>query len=118
MKGTGFTYLGEFHTNESRPRHLSFLSSFISFTMFLLPLVGSILLTQYFEFKIFSFVIRPWRVFIMVGTLLCLIAAVCFMILPESPKFLHATGRQAESLVILENMYKRNHENDDKVVCV
>lgn len=118
MKGTGFTYLGEFHTNESRSRHLAFLSSFISFTMFLLPLVGSLLLTQSFELKLLSFIIRPWRLFILVGSLISTIAAICFMLLPESPKFLQVTGREGESLAVLENIFKSNNQGEMKMVCI
>lgn len=71
-----------------------------------------------FEYRFFDglFVYKPWRLFPLVSSLLAAICLVLLIFLPESPKFLLITGRKAEALKILNNIYKVNNKNARKVI--
>lgn len=105
IKGSAFTYVGEFHNNANRAEKLSFLSGYVSFSSFVHPLLGLLILTQSFEIHIFGFSYTPWRVFIFVGSLISGTSAVCLFLLPESPKFMLAVGKKKDAIQILRKMY-------------
>lgn len=116
IRGTAFAYLGEFHTNENRPRNIAYLASFLSFGMLLLPLVGSLILTQSFEYNLPGFgVIKPWRLFILLSCCLSLLCYLFLLKMPESPRFLQARGRKVEALHVMQKMFSINTGQSKKV---
>lgn len=109
IKGIGMTYMGEFVSNKNRPRFLSFLSCFMSLTVVLQSLLGLALLTHSYEWTFYNgFVYKPWRVFIMINSLLAGFGFFGLMLLPESPKFHLAMGKPNDALDIMRGMYKFN----------
>lgn len=61
------------------------------------------------EFSLFGLMlIRPWRMYIFIGSLTSAIAFVVISFLPESPKFELSMGRKERALGILKSAYAAN----------
>lgn len=60
--------------------------------------------------------ILPWRIYLMLSSLLNGINLICLHRLPESPKFLLSMNRKEEALNALRTMYSINTGNDRMVV--
>lgn len=116
IKGTGITYLSEFHCARRRPKYVSFLGSFTSCADVLQPLVGLLIMTRAFEWNLFGvFVYKPWRIFIFINSLVAGLASIGLCLLPESPKFLLAMGKQEEAIQALGRMYASNKKMSKEV---
>lgn len=101
--------MGEFISNKNRPRFLSFLSGFMALAVAIQPMVGMALLTQTYEWNFFNgFVYKPWRMFVMINSLLAGFGFFGLMLLPESPKFQMAMGKPSEAMDIMRQMYTFN----------
>lgn len=63
-----------------------------------------------FELFLFDglFVYKPWRLYLLVSSMLSGIGWAAMMFLPESPKFLLALGDTDKSLAVLSSIYKIN----------
>lgn len=110
VKGIVITYLGEFMSNKNRPRYLAFVVSFISIGLMLQSLLGLLVLTRSFEWRFFDglFVYKPWRVFILINSLISGFGFLGMMLLPESPKFQLAMEKPKEALDIMRKIYAWN----------
>lgn len=104
-------------TNKNRPRFLSFLICFMALTVALQPLLGMFVLTQSFEWKIFNrhFVYKPWRMFVLLNSLMAALGTFGLMLLPESPKFQLAIGKPKDTLESMRKMYAWNTGKSKKV---
>lgn len=51
---------------------------------------------------------KPWRLFLLCGSVLNLWNAIVSCFMPESPKFLVAQGRKEEALQVLSRVYAIN----------
>ncbi|XP_026330202.1 synaptic vesicle glycoprotein 2C-like isoform X2 [Hyposmocoma kahamanoa] len=56
---------------------------------------------------------NSWRVLNIVYSLPCAVAAFCFYLSVESPKFLLSIGREEEALKVLKKIYMINHYDGD-----
>ncbi|CAH2227590.1 jg2995, partial [Pararge aegeria aegeria] len=57
---------------------------------------------------------RPWRLLIVACTLPFVLGTLFLLVAPESPKFLNASGKSEECLVVLRKIYavnRRLHED-------
>lgn len=110
IKGTSMSYLSEFHSARMRPVHLSFLSSFIMSSAMLQPLMAMAILRHPETFPALHawLVIKSWRVFILVGSLVSGLGSLVLYWLPESPKFLLAMNNPDAALNVMQGMYAIN----------
>lgn len=51
---------------------------------------------------------RPWQLFLLLCSLPSLISGFAFLLLPESPKFLMAAGRNTEAMLVFKKIYSGN----------
>lgn len=93
------------------------LTIFLSIAVLFQPIIALIIMTRTFEFNWFNglFVYKPWRLYLFVTSLLPAISFVAMLFLPESPKFLLATGAKEEALQILQRIYRTNNSKSKKV---
>lgn len=111
-----YAYLGEFHCDKSRARHLNFCGVFMAFALTFCPGLGWIIVKLLaHENTKFSFIIpligihfSIWRIFLLICSSISFIITLFLFHLPESPKFLLYQDRHDEALRILQNIYKMN----------
>lgn len=60
------------------------------------------------DFYIFDKVIHSWQIFLFICAIPSLASGFAFIFMPETPKFLMATGRREEALDILKKVYRIN----------
>ncbi|XP_049786312.1 uncharacterized protein LOC126188746 [Schistocerca cancellata] len=70
--------------------------------------IGLLMLTKIWEYDTGTMKLHPWHVFVMVSSVPALLGAVVFSLLPETPKFLMAQGRNEEALAVMRKMYATN----------
>lgn len=119
VKGIAVTFLGELMTNKNRPRYLAFMVSFMTVGLSLQPLIGLAVLTRSIEWRFFGglFVLRSWRVFIIVNSMITGLGFFGMMLLPESPKFQLAMDKPKDALDIMRKMFSWN-TGKPKEVCI
>lgn len=109
LKGTGMAYLGELLHSKIRPSYLSYVSSIMTSIILIQPLIGMAILTQSLHWSLFGlFVLKPWRVFMIINSFIPAMAVVGLSMMPESPKFLLATSRSQEAREILSTIFSIN----------
>lgn len=72
------------------------------------PIMGWLIMTMDWKYTVFGFVYSPWRLYIVLSSLILAFAYGLFLFLPESPKFMLAMGKSNEALDILVIGYKAN----------
>lgn len=75
-----------------------------------LPLIALLIINQEWHYYI-SFIgvdYKPWRLFIVSCGSLSLISGLCFIFLPESPKFIYSKGDEEKALEILKKVFVIN----------
>ncbi|XP_047116112.1 uncharacterized protein LOC124796070 [Schistocerca piceifrons] len=70
--------------------------------------IGLLMLTKIWEYDTGTMKLHPWHVFVMASSVPALLGAVVFSLLPETPKFLMAQGRNEEALAVMRKMYATN----------
>lgn len=75
-----------------------------------LPLIALLIINQewHFYMSFFDVDYKPWRLFIVSCGSLSLISGVCFIFLPESPKFIYSQGDEQKAVEILGKVYEIN----------
>lgn len=116
IRTAGMAYLDEFLTKKNRPTYLTFYSSITSLGAIVQPMIGLVFMTMNFRYAPFSFlIIKPWRLFILLGSLVSAIATLVLIFLPEGPKQLQAMGKENEALTVLQMIYRVNSGRPSKV---
>lgn len=82
-------------------------------------MLALIFITLNFEYSFLNglFVYKPWRLYMLVCSMISGTAWMAMMFLPESPEFLLAMGKQEKALEILRMIYAVNNRKL-KHVCV
>lgn len=108
---TIYAYLGEFHGTQQRSRAIMGSAFIFGVCCILLPLAAFLVINADVEFyvPIFDIAYKPWRLFMFVCSVPSIISYLAFWILPESPKFELAQGRQQAAIEILEKMNRWNN---------
>ena len=90
--------------------YLSKVTVFTSVAYLLQPSINLALVSWGFEINLFNglFFYKPWRLFLLISSLLPIFCGFVIFHLPESPKLLLAQGKTEESLAILKYVYKTN----------
>lgn len=109
-----YAYLGEFHCESNRAKHLSFAGVFMALALTFCPGVAWLIL-KFEHVASLSFIIpivemnySIWRIFLLACASLSGMVTILLCFLPESPKFLLAQGKHDEALKVLENIYQQN----------
>ncbi|CAD7093693.1 unnamed protein product [Hermetia illucens] len=106
------SYVNEFHGTKHRSRVMMCIGCFFSIATLSLPIIAYVILPNNWNVTIFGLiVIRSWKVFLAVCSLPSLIAGICYIFLPESPKFLMTTGRNNDALKVFQMIYHLNTRN-------
>ncbi|GLV42099.1 uncharacterized protein CBL_04942 [Carabus blaptoides fortunei] len=106
---TVYAYLGEFHGAKYRTISITCASIFVAIAIFVLPGIAWYVLPQQWSWNILNmFEYKPWRLFLVLSSLPCLVVAVALLPFPESPKFLLLRGKRPEALAVLKKVYAYN----------
>lgn len=109
VQAAGISYLGEFHSNRTRSKHVTFAAMFMTLSIVYQPLMGLFIMPRQWAFSLFGLMlVRPWRIYILISSLTSALTFLVITWLPESPKFELAMGRKDESLTILRRIYVAN----------
>lgn len=84
------------------------MSLFIALALITLPGLGWSLLPQHIHLSFVGLHLNSWRLFMLLISIPNLIAAIAFIKLPESPKFLYHNGQIEEALQVLKQIYTIN----------
>ncbi|XP_037955905.1 synaptic vesicle glycoprotein 2C-like [Teleopsis dalmanni] len=104
-----FTYITEVHGKKYRSRVLMVMGIIIALSNIAMPCLSLAIFPRDWNFVFFgSFNVHSWQIFLAVCSLPCLISGLLFTLIPESPKFLMAKGRNEEALNLLQNIYHTN----------
>lgn len=91
------------------------VSIFINGELIHLALSAIFILPMDWAIELYPFEFKPWRLFLVINSLLNLWNAIVFYYLPESPKFLLAMNRKDEALNVLRRVYTINTGKDKEV---
>lgn len=109
VQAAAIAYLGEFHSNKTRAKHVTFAAMFMTIAIVYQPLMGLFIMPRQWQFSLFGIMlIRPWRMYILISSCTSALAFVAISLLPESPKFELVMGRKEEALAILRRVYAAN----------
>lgn len=103
------SYLGEFHCNKNRARHVTFAAMFMTISIVYQALMGLFIMPRTWEFSLFGLlIVRSWRIYILISSGTSALAFIAICLLPESPKFMLAMGQPNEAVRILGIAYEAN----------
>lgn len=116
VQAATYSYIGEFHSNETRTKTLSLVAMFMPACFIFLPTIAWIIIPMEWEWNVSeSITISPWRIYLLCSSLLNGINFICLYQLPESPKFLLSINRKESTLCVLRRMYSINKKLDEEV---
>ncbi|KAJ3664454.1 hypothetical protein Zmor_000017 [Zophobas morio] len=103
-----YAYFGEFQSRIYRSTAMAWMSLFIALALITLPGLGWALLPQHIHFQLFGLPVTSWRIYMFLISIPNLVAAIAFLKLPESPKFLYHSGQIEEAFDVLKRIYTIN----------
>lgn len=80
------------------------------------PLMGLLVMPMQWQFTVFGLLYTPWRMYILLSSLITAISFLVMLFLPESPKFLLAIGKTDEALSILKTVFNVNTGKSKEVL--
>ncbi|XP_047106035.1 synaptic vesicle glycoprotein 2A-like [Schistocerca piceifrons] len=109
-----FAYLGEFHGLATRARAVVWLGVSVAVGTICLPgLAWLVIPNSHWTLALGPLEYGPWRILLLLCALPGLLAALLiWALLPESPKFLLATGRNHQALDVLRLIFATNTGKD------
>lgn len=107
-QAASISYLSEFHSNTTRARSLTIVTMFIPLSVLYQCIVGWGIMTMQFQYTFFGFTYAPWRLYMLVTSLIMVLSFIMLLYPPESPKFVLAMGRSDEAVKILSKVYRAN----------
>lgn len=121
------SYLSEFHSTENRSRVHLVRGIASGIALIILPMIAWAILPNAYtfsttsnfsksyeqsprSFNLFKFVtgLHSWNFFLLICGVPTFITGLTFIFLPESPKFLMASGKSAEALEVFKVVYYAN----------
>lgn len=117
IQSSALIYLGEFHGDRTRARAVTFASMCMVLSLVWMALVALAILPLKFEWTILdAYVLRPWRLDMMICSLMLALSFFVCAFLPESAQFLLAIGRRDEAMRSLHFVYEMNFGLPAKVL--
>lgn len=115
IQSTAMAYLSEFHCTANRARYTKRAALGMTASLLFQAAIGLAILPMDWSLTVLGGVAtyKPWRLYLLVTSLLMAIAFGVTMFLPESPKFLLATGKPAECLQVLKRLYDHNRNDEE-----
>ncbi|CAG9856907.1 unnamed protein product [Phyllotreta striolata] len=105
----GSCHIIEFHSNFYRGRVNLAKGIFISIGNLLLPVLAWAILPRKWDFSFFGlYELHSWNILLLICASTTIISSVLYTFVPESPKFLMATGRTEEALNVMKKIYALN----------
>ncbi|VEN33963.1 unnamed protein product [Callosobruchus maculatus] len=98
----------EFHSKKYRSKVQLIRGMSISISNLVLPLLAWGILPNQWDFSIMEYNFHSWNVFLMVCATVPLIGGICYMFLPESPKYLMSQGKNNQALEVFRKVYAVN----------
>lgn len=111
VQAAGISYMGEFHNDRNRSRYVTLAVTGMTISISYQSLLALAILPQDWSVAALGLQYKPWRLFLLLNGLIIGVACAVMFALPESPKFLLATGRPAEALQVLRQVYRWNAGN-------
>lgn len=108
MQASAISYLGEFYSNSTRPKFVTFAAAFLPTATAFQPLLALGTLPMTWRFSMGTLVFAPWRLHILLGSCIMIFPFVSLLFLPESPKFLIAMGKKEAGIEALRWVYEKN----------
>lgn len=108
VQASAISYLGEFHSNENRPRFVTLAAMFFPLGTAFQPFLAIFIMPMTWRFSFIGLQIAPWRLYILLSSVIIIFTFFSMMCLPESPKFLLAIGRKSEAMESLKIAYSIN----------
>ncbi|XP_034246077.1 putative transporter svop-1 [Thrips palmi] len=110
---TAMAYLGEFHTEKTRAKAMIILGLFPGGWTLFVAMLAYLVLPLDIAWELPSFygegaLYRPWRLYILLNSMPALLTGLSFLLFPESPRFLVATGRPQKALDALRTVHAFN----------
>lgn len=106
------SYLSEFHSSEHRSRIIIATGIYAGTVNLFLPMLAWIIMSLQ-DMSLFSFVIYPWQIYILICAIPSMVAGLAFLKMPETPKFLMMIGKYDEALSVLRRMYSVNNNKPE-----
>lgn len=104
-----YPYLAELLTSTTRSKLMVLLGYSLGLGIVYSSVVGWTL--QRFNVQVLiaeNYTLHPWRMQMIIALLPGIVAGIIFFYLPESPKFLVATGKNEKAVVVLKGIYTGN----------
>ncbi|XP_036319459.1 synaptic vesicle glycoprotein 2B-like [Rhagoletis pomonella] len=110
---TIFAYIGEFQCHKYRNRAILGSGLITATASIFFPIIAFIFINQDWEFcvPLINIAFKPWRSYFLACGLPGFLCGIAMFFLPESPKFLLASGKAEEAVEVLERMYRINWKN-------
>ncbi|KAF5295131.1 hypothetical protein FQA39_LY13282 [Lamprigera yunnana] len=104
------TYANEFHSAKHRPLIPISIGIVTNCSAIFLPIMGILILSNNVHIPIFSdyIVLKSWNIFLLFCSIPSFMAGFFYIMFPESPKFLMATGKNEEALEVFRKIYSFN----------
>lgn len=116
VQAATYSYIGEFHSNETRTKAVSFVAMFMPACFIYLPILAWCIMPMNWELYFFNYLkITPWRFYLFCSSLINGINLFFLWRMPESPKFLLSINKKSETMVVLKTMYSMNTGNVNEV---
>ncbi|XP_068153690.1 synaptic vesicle glycoprotein 2C-like [Drosophila tropicalis] len=104
-----FTYLTEMHGPKHRSSVLMVVGMITSLSMLVLPLLAWGVFPRDWDFQLFGYLnIHSWQIYLFICGLPSLFSGLIFIVMPESPRYLMAHGRNEEALKTFQLIYVWN----------
>ncbi|XP_028895806.2 synaptic vesicle glycoprotein 2A isoform X2 [Zeugodacus cucurbitae] len=115
---TIYAYLGEFHTDKTRSRAIMGSAFIFAIGAMILPMIAFLVINQDWAVSLTFLGIdyKPWRLFIIVCGIPGFLCGLSLYILPESPKFLLASGDESKAIEVLQKMHRWNGGKEELII--
>ncbi|XP_017104187.2 synaptic vesicle glycoprotein 2B [Drosophila bipectinata] len=103
-----FTYITEMHGPKHRSSVLMIIGMVTSTATVSLPLLAWGIFPREWDFEVLGLRIHSWQIYLFVLGIPSLVSGLIFCVMPESPRFLMAQGRNEEALKAFKHIYYVN----------
>lgn len=111
-----YSYVSEFHTSKSAARAVAYSTICLNGLAIFMAISAMLIIPMNWTWHIIGVDFKPWRLFLVVNSLINLWNGIIFSILPESPKFLLTINQKEKALAVLRRVYAFNTGLPEEVI--